>query len=135
MLEGLLTLIAFQLVGEIVVRVIGVPVPGPVAGMALLLGALALRGGVPASLERTARGLLQHLALLFVPVGVGVMALGPMVADDWPAIAFTLVATTIVTLLVTALITARLVRGHRARANGTVDRHAPASTVVEASRG
>jgi holin-like protein len=49
------------------------PVPGPVIGMALLFAALAWRGGPSLPLRESAQKLLQHLSLLFVPAGVGVM--------------------------------------------------------------
>jgi len=71
---GLLVLLACQLAGEFVVRLIGVPLPGPVAGMVILLVFLTLRE--PAVGSRTVRAaevLLRHLQLFFVPAGVGVV--------------------------------------------------------------
>ena len=49
---GLLVLLACQLAGECVVRLLGVPLPGPVAGMVILLVVLTLRE--PAAGSRTA---------------------------------------------------------------------------------
>jgi putative effector of murein hydrolase LrgA (UPF0299 family) len=71
---GLLVLLACQLAGEFVVRLLGVPLPGPVAGLVILLVVLMLRE--PAAGSRTVRaadGLLRHLQLFFVPAGVGVV--------------------------------------------------------------
>jgi putative effector of murein hydrolase LrgA (UPF0299 family) len=71
-LRGLAWLLALQSVGELLSRGLGLPFPGPVIGMLLLL--IALR--VPAVREPVAacaNFLLSHLSLLFVPVGVGVM--------------------------------------------------------------
>jgi holin-like protein len=71
---GLLALLACQLVGELVVRLLGLPVPGPVAGMVVLLVALQVREPRPdAGVVRVSEGLLRHLQLLFVPAGVGVV--------------------------------------------------------------
>ena len=42
MLDGLLLLLLFQFLGEALVSVTGIPVPGPVVGMILLLLALSL---------------------------------------------------------------------------------------------
>jgi putative effector of murein hydrolase LrgA (UPF0299 family) len=72
-LHGLAWLLAFQAVGEVLSRALALPFPGPVVGLLLLLGAL----GLPAVREpvgRCADFLLAHLSLLFVPVGVGVLA-------------------------------------------------------------
>jgi holin-like protein len=68
-----LILLVFQLIGEVLAQLFALPVPGPVIGMALLFVALALRGGPSVELRDTAQNLLQHLSLLFVPAGVGVM--------------------------------------------------------------
>ena len=73
MIPALAALLVCQLVGEALVRALAVPVPGPVAGMAGLLLALVLRPAWLAALKPTTTTLLQHLSLLFVPAGVGVM--------------------------------------------------------------
>lgn len=74
MIPGLLVLLGCQLAGEFVVRLLDLPVPGPVAGMVFLLVGLHLHEPSPDSgLVRVADGLLRHLQLLFVPAGVGVV--------------------------------------------------------------
>jgi holin-like protein len=73
MIAALATLLVFQLVGEAVVVALHAPVPGPVVGMGLLLLTLVARPAWLSALQPTAQGLLQHLSLLFVPAGVGVM--------------------------------------------------------------
>jgi len=42
-LAGFTWLLVFQCAGEVLVRLAGWPIPGPVAGMALLFAALLLR--------------------------------------------------------------------------------------------
>ena len=61
MIGALTVLLAFQLVGEILVQISGLPAPGPVIGMVLLLLTLYWRGALPdpgavASTDRTALG-------------------------------------------------------------------------------
>ncbi len=73
MIEALALLLGCQLAGEILVRLAGAPLPGPVVGLLLLLVVLLMRGTVPTAVQATARGLLRHLSLLFVPAGVGIM--------------------------------------------------------------
>ena len=74
MIPGLLVLLGCQLAGEFVVRLLDLPVPGPVAGMVVLLLVLTLREPAPdGPVVKVANGLLRHLQLLFVPAGVGVV--------------------------------------------------------------
>ncbi|MBH8580623.1 CidA/LrgA family protein [Bisbaumannia pacifica] len=107
---GLSVLLGFQLLGELLARGLAMPVPGPVIGMALLLGGLLVLGRVPEGLRRTGEGLLRHLTLLFVPAGVGMMVHFELIrADLWPLL-ITLVASTAITLAVTAKVMSRLSR-------------------------
>ncbi len=103
MLEALTLILVCQLIGETIVLLTGLPVPGPVLGMLLLLGWLFLRGGVSEPVGRTADALLAHFSLLFVPAGVGVMLHWERIQGQWPAIAAALFLGTLITLAVTAL--------------------------------
>ncbi|MDH4174482.1 MAG: CidA/LrgA family protein, partial [Betaproteobacteria bacterium] len=47
MLGAFTLLLVYQLVGEVLVLVTGLPVPGPVVGMLLLFLSLAARGSAP----------------------------------------------------------------------------------------
>ncbi|WP_432472328.1 CidA/LrgA family protein [Amphritea sp. HPY] len=104
MLVGLLVLLLFQFVGELFVLTVGMPVPGPVVGMVLLLACLILKGDVPDYLRIPSEALLKHLALLFVPAGVGLMAHFQLLEADWLAILVALIVSTGVTIIVTGLI-------------------------------
>lgn len=71
-LRGFAALLLLQTLGELLARSLKLPFPGPVVGMVLLIPALywaPLRREV----GQVAQFLLQHLSLLFVPVGVGVV--------------------------------------------------------------
>ncbi len=103
MLRALTLILICQLIGEVSVRAAGLPVPGPVLGMLLLLGWLFLRGGVSEEVGRTADTLLANLSLLFVPAGVGVLVHWQRVRGEWVAIAAALILGTLITLAVTAL--------------------------------
>jgi len=103
MLEALTLILICQFAGEVTVLVTGLPVPGPVLGMLLLLAWLWGRGGVSERVGGAADALLGNLSLLFVPAGVGVMVHWERVRDQWAAIATALVLGTLITLAVTAL--------------------------------
>jgi holin-like protein len=119
MLGAITLLLVCQLTGEVLTMATGLPLPGPVVGMALLFAGLLVRrriadGGdeveIPEDLERTATGLLSHLSLLFVPAGVGVMLYLPLIAEEWLPITVSLVASTLLTIAFTALVMSWLVR-------------------------
>ena len=114
MIAALATLLVFQLLGEVLVRTLGLPVPGPVLGLALLLPVLAWRPSVLAMVRPTAQTLLQHLSLLFVPAGVGVMLHLQRLGDEALAIGVALVLSTWIGLVAAALtlqVLMRLTRG------------------------
>ena len=104
MLQALTILLVYQLVGEVAARALGLPVPGPVIGMALLFLTLMLRGGPDESLRNTAGTLLQHLSLLFVPAGTGIVLYGTRLADEWLPLTAALIGSTFLTISVTALL-------------------------------
>ena len=104
MLAALSQLLLFQLAGEVIARGLDLPVPGPVLGMLFLFLALAWRGGASAELQNTSQGLLQHLSLLFVPAGTGIIVHLNRVADEWLPLLLSLLISTAATLAVTALV-------------------------------
>jgi putative effector of murein hydrolase LrgA (UPF0299 family) len=97
-------LLVCQLVGEVIVAATGIPVPGPVIGMAILFCGLLLRGNIPERLAATAETLLSHLSLLFVPAGVGVMLHAELISAELLPIAASLIVSTLLTIVVTALV-------------------------------
>ena len=104
MISALSTLLLFQLAGEVLARGLDLPVPGPVLGMLLLFVTLQLRGGPGEELRTTSQNLLQHLSLLFVPAGTGIMLHLHRVADEWLALLMALLISTLATLVVTAVV-------------------------------
>ena len=101
MLAAITQLLLFQLAGEIVARGLDLPVPGPVLGMAFLFLALVWRGEVGDELKGTCQGLLQHLSLLFVPAGTGIVVYAHRLAQEWLPILISLLVSTAAALAVT----------------------------------
>lgn len=110
MIGTITLLLAYQLLGEVLVRLLELPVPGPVAGMLLLFVTLMVRGSVPDEFSTIANGLLSHLSLLFVPAGVGIIAHSARLGGTWAALLVTLIASTLLAVVVTALVLAGMRR-------------------------
>lgn len=106
-LQGFTLLLVAQAAGEVLARGLGLPLPGPVLGLMLLLGVLPM-AAVQQRVAAAAEVLLAHLSLLFVPIGVGVVShLGVLGAHAWSLLLVLLVSTT-VGLVVTAAVLQRL---------------------------
>jgi holin-like protein len=108
-LRGFTLLLILQTAGELLARGLGLPLPGPVLGLVLLWPCLTWppmrRWVAPA-----ADFLLAHLSLLFVPVGVGVVAHLDQLADHGPRVALVIVLSTWAGLAVTAGVMRALLR-------------------------
>ncbi len=108
MLGALTTLLVFQL---LIVQFSGWPVPGPVIGLLLLFFMLVLRGNLAEPLRDTANGILQHLSLLFVPAGVGVMVHFSRISGEWLPILLAVMVSTAAAIVCGALVMRALMRG------------------------
>ena len=117
MIAALTLLLAFQLIGEIIARGLDLPIPGPVIGMMLLFLGLVLRGGPGETLRQTAGSLLQHLSLLFIPAGAGIMLYRDLIAAEWLPLSAALLGSTVLAIVVTALVLDALVK--RRKSGGT----------------
>lgn len=102
MLYALTTLFILQLLGELLVQLLSLPLPGALAGMLLLLAALLAYGRVPQALESTAGSLLQNMMLLFIPAIAGVMLHFDRIAREWLPFLVAGIVGTAITLVVTA---------------------------------
>lgn len=99
MIRALAILLFCQWLGEAIKLALGLPLPGPVLGMLILLAALFVLGGPDAELRDTSNRLVQYLALLFLPPAVGLFFLGPDFSDQWPAVAGAIILGTALTLV------------------------------------
>jgi len=110
MIASLSLILLCQLTGEVIVRGLGLPMPGPVVGLIILLllmlardsFAMLARGPLQGDgVEGASRGLLAHLSLLFIPAGVGVVQKLDLLAEHGVAILAILAVSVVITLLVT----------------------------------
>ena len=110
MLESLAVLLLCQLLGELFVLYLELPIPGPVVGMIILFIGLMIRGNIPDDLSITANGLLEQLSLLFVPAGVGVLTHLTLLGEHWLPLSASLIVSTLLTLAITGLLMQHLAK-------------------------
>jgi len=125
MIASLSLILLCQLAGEVFVRGLGLPLPGPVIGLILLLLLLLMRDRFAVlargplqddGVESASRGLLANLSLLFVPAGVGVVQKLDLIVHHGVAFLGVLMISVLITLLVTVatfLLASRLLTRER----------------------
>lgn len=110
MVRGMAILLIMQLLGEVISRGLAIPIPGNVIGMGLLLAALSLGWVKVQWIQEAAELLLAHLALFFVPAGVGVMVYFDLISAEWLPIVTAMVLSTFVVMAVTGRVALSLDR-------------------------
>jgi holin-like protein len=103
-----LVLLGFLLAGSALASFGHLPLPGSVVGMLLLAAVLHFRWMPAAWVEPAAEQLLRHMALLFVPPGVGLMLQYDLLRRDWLPIVVASAASTLAVLLVVGRLQQRL---------------------------
>ncbi len=104
MIGALTVILCCQLVGEVVSHALGLPVPGPVLGMGLLLAGLAVWPRLGALVRPVAMGFLGNLSLLFVPAGVGVVGHLDLLQREGLPLIVAIVGSTVLAIATGALV-------------------------------
>lgn len=102
MLKGIITLLIFQFLGECVVKLFSLLVPGPVIGMLLLLVFLIIKKASFHSLDVAVNLHLRYLPLLFIPAAMGIITQLDIISKEFWAIFVSLVFGTIIALAFSA---------------------------------
>ncbi|MGI1669160.1 MAG: CidA/LrgA family protein [Neptuniibacter sp.] len=104
MIKGFVILLVCQLIGEVFVAFLSVPIPGSVVGMLILFLGLIFGGRVPSGLRVACEGLLKCLPLFLVPAGVGLMNYFGVLSEYWAGLLVALFVSTLVTMVVVAVL-------------------------------
>ncbi len=110
MIAGLVQILLFQGLGELVAKFLLPLIPGPVIGLVLLLAWLRIKGSVPESIDFVATAFAQNLGLLFIPAAVGVVMFWPQLRNHVWAIGAALLVSVVATMAVTALVLGALAK-------------------------
>jgi holin-like protein len=107
-LLGLACLCLSLLAGEVVKDILQVAIPAPVLAVVILVAALGVYGRVPEGLRLVGEFLLCHMALFFIPVLVGMLALYDVLREILAPLSLIIFVSTVVPLFVTAWIFQKL---------------------------
>ena len=104
MLSGIVTLLLFTVVGNVLSDGLRLPVPGAVVGLILLVAYIQLKGDIDEPLDKVSQFCIRYLAILFLPGLVGVFFMGDLLAKQWLPITLVIVVATPVSLVLTGLL-------------------------------
>ena len=127
-LLGLVILLLAQMVGLALEQLLGLPVPGVVLGLVLIVvcGLLRPTGAVVRAAEPAATPLLAHLQLLFVPPSVGIVLELESLAENALPLALAVGGSFLVPLIVSGAVLQALLRRQDRRRDRRRSEAAPA---------
>jgi holin-like protein len=104
MISGLVQILLFQSLGELICKFALPTLPGPVIGLVLLILWLVMRNEINPDLATVADTFSQYLGLLFVPAAVGVVLFLPQLKANALAIVSALLSSVILTIATSAIV-------------------------------
>lgn len=113
----LAVIFAICVAGEVLHRIVGVPLPGNIIGMVILLILLCTKAIKPEHISGVSGFFLKHLALFFLPPSIAIMTVGDDILSKWPLLLFLCIAFTIITIAMGGWVTQFLVRRQEYREN------------------
>lgn len=102
MYKGLVIIFGFLFLGEVVVELVNLPIPGNVVGMILLTFALVFKAMRLEDVEREAEFLVKNMSVMFVPPGVGIVLYWGLIKAQTLPIFGALILSFFVTIILTA---------------------------------
>jgi len=97
--RGFLIILLFVSFGKLISSYLPFSFPGSIIGLILLFSALNLRLVKVEWIMISGSLLLKYMALLFVPIGVGLINHLDLIFDNWLVITFSFIFTTLLILL------------------------------------
>lgn len=103
-IRALIIILAIAWLGEVLNKALQIPISGSVLGMILLLLCLLLGVIKLPQIQDVSDFLLNHLAILFIPSGVGLMVVFSKLQGSWLILLTLTIAMTLVVMSVTAFV-------------------------------
>lgn len=114
LLRGFLWLLGFQLLGQLAVEWLSLPVSHAMAGLLLLLAWLLVTRRLNEGVAAASQALIPLLAMLIMPGVVGVFFVIDEFAGHWTAVMLALVLGTLLSVLTTLWLMRRFMPGDAA---------------------
>jgi len=109
-LSQLAIIIGITYASEVIVNVFKIPFPGSVLGMLVLFACLKLKWIKLSSIKESGEMLLNHLPIMFVPLGVGIYQYADHIKNEAVALIAIIMVTTVIVMSVTGLAVQRIKR-------------------------
>lgn len=93
----LLIILSISFVGELLHSVIPLPVPASIYGLVIMLVGLITGVLKLEKIEKTARFLIDIMAIMFIPAAVGLM-------EQWSSLSSFLIPAAVITIVVTVIV-------------------------------
>lgn len=103
-------LLFMAFIGEVFNKVFLIPLPGSILGLLLLLSLLLLKVVKLEQIDELSTFLMNHLAIFFVPAGVGLIAVLGILKEIWLMLLLVSITTTIFVLIATAFVVEQIRR-------------------------
>lgn len=99
---GIILLLYF--IGELLVFIMQIKIPGSIIGMLLLLVSLQLNIIKVEDIKEVATFFLNNMLILFIPLGVGLASQWDLISKEWLAILISIILSTFIVLLTVSLL-------------------------------
>lgn len=99
---GIILLLYF--IGELIVFILQIKIPGSILGMLLLLVSLQLNIIKVEDIKEVATFFLNNMLILFIPLGVGLASQWDLISKEWLAILISIILSTFIVLLTVSLL-------------------------------
>jgi holin-like protein len=97
--------------GEVLKKLLDIPIPGNVIGMVILLAALLSGILKVEQIEAVSEFMLKYLAFFFVPAGIGIISSFDIISANFLPMLAVILLSTIIVLVVTGVTVQLLKRG------------------------
>ena len=106
---------AICLAGEFLNRIVGIPLPGNIIGMVLLLILLCLKIVKLEHISTVSTVFLKYLPLFFLPPSIAIMGVGDDILSRWPLLLSLCIVFTLITIAAGGISTQFLIRRQELR--------------------
>lgn len=113
---GIILFVSF--LGEMLHRILPLPVPASVYGLVLMFLALHTGAVKPEQISETADFLIEIMPVMFIPAAVGLLDSWTFLQPVWLPVIFITIVTTVVVMAVTGRVTQHMIRREKHRKHG-----------------